>query len=549
MRHFMNAPETIVADALDGLIMSSASHGLARLDGDATIRVIVRTDRDPGKVAVVSGGGSGHEPAHAGFVGEGLLDAAVCGDIFASPSVDAVLAAILTVTGPAGCLLIVKNYGGDRLNFGLAAERARALGHEVAMVIVSDDVAIPDNPQPRGIAGTIFVHKAAGHAAAAGRSLADVREAAERAAGSVRSLGVALTSCSIPGRDSGERIPSGQAELGLGIHGEPGAARIELPTASVLVATMIDRFGLDVRDAPRLALLVNNLGAVPALELAVITREVLNSPIGPRIEWILGPSHAVTALDMRGFSISLLPIDDALVEMLTAPVAVPAWPVARRVARTVATIPLPAELAAAVEQPSSDPIARRLLEVIGGTLIASQSVLDGLDARVGDGDTGSTVATAARRVLDDLDVLPLADHVALCRALADRLSRVMGGSSGVLLSIFVAAVGTALGGGATLAAALQAGVERMQLYGGAREGDRTMLDAMLPAIRALATDGDLSAAAVAARAGADATAGMRRARAGRSSYVSETDLAGVVDPGAEAVARVVEALAADGALH
>lgn len=168
MTHFMNAKDDMVTDAIDGVIAASGGT-LARLDGYPHIRVVVRSDWDRSKVALVSGGGSGHEPAHAGFVGEGMLTAAVCGDIFASPSVDAVLAGILAVTGPAGCLLIVKNYTGDRLNFGLAAERARAFGHKVSMVVVDDDIALPDLPQARGVAGTLFVHKIAGALAEQGK--------------------------------------------------------------------------------------------------------------------------------------------------------------------------------------------------------------------------------------------------------------------------------------------------------------------------------------------------------------------------------------------
>jgi dihydroxyacetone kinase len=246
---------------------------------------------------------------------------------------------------------------------------------------------------------------------------------------------------------------------------------------------------------------------------------------------------------MRGFSISLLPLDDARAAMLAAPVAVPAWPAPQRVARSVATLPLPAELVAAAEEPSRDPAVRRALEVICGTLIDAQTALDALDARVGDGDTGSTFAAAARRVVDDLDALPLGSRDALCRALAERLSRVMGGSSGVLMSIFVAAAGAAFGAGATLPSALRAGLDRLQHYGGARAGDRTMIDALEPAIAALERGEGVGGAAAAARAGAQATASMRSARAGRASYVGGTDLAGVVDPGAEAVARVFEALA------
>ena len=538
MRHLINSSDAIVTEALDGLLLASTDAGLARLDGYPEIKVVIRTDRNPDNVAVISGGGSGHEPAHAGFVGDGLLDAAVCGDIFASPTVDAVLAAILAVTGPAGCLLVVKNYLGDRLNFGLAAEKARALGRKVEMVIVADDIAIPDNPRPRGIAGTIFVHKAAGHAAQSGLPLAEVRAAAEEVAHSVRSLGVTTTTCTIPGRAHEDRIGAGEAELGLGIHGEPGSARIPLPTISELVTRMLEQFSPDIQTAPRLALLVNNLGGVPALEMALVTRAALESPLGTRIEWVLGPAPAVTALDMRGFSLSLMPVDDEAIAMLTAPVASPAWPAARRVAKTVAMLPLPAELSQPPARATKNPTARALLENICTTLIEAQTELDSLDARVGDGDTGSTFAAAARRVREDLDDLPLAEPAALCHALSERLSRVMGGSSGVLLSIFVAAVGLAIANGAEMPKALQAGVERMQHYGGAQEGDRTMLDALVPAIEALAAGLGLASAAAAARAGADRTASMPAARAGRSSYVGSKDLLGVVDPGAEAVARV-----------
>ena len=179
MTHFMNKKEDIVTEAIDGAIAASGG-ALSRLDGYPHIRVVVRSDWEKSKVALVSGGGSGHEPAHAGFVGQGMLTAAICGDVFASPSVDAVLAGILAVTGPAGCLLIVKNYTGDRLNFGLAAERARAFGLNVRMVVVDDDIALPDLPQARGVAGTLFVHKVAGAAAEQGASLDEVAEAAER---------------------------------------------------------------------------------------------------------------------------------------------------------------------------------------------------------------------------------------------------------------------------------------------------------------------------------------------------------------------------------
>src|SRR5690606_19573748 len=196
MAQFINTKESIVTEAVDGLVAASGGK-LARLDGFPHIRVVVRNDWDKSKVALISGGGSGHEPAHAGFVGEGMLTAAVCGDVFASPTVDAVLAGILAVTGPAGCLVIVKNYTGDRLNFGLAAERAREFGLNVEMVIVDDDVALPDLPQARGIAGTLFVHKIAGALSENGADLQTIAAAARQAASRAKTIGLSLSTCTI----------------------------------------------------------------------------------------------------------------------------------------------------------------------------------------------------------------------------------------------------------------------------------------------------------------------------------------------------------------
>ena len=214
MKQFINAKENMVTEAIDGAIASSGG-ALTRLDGYPHLRVVVRADWDKTKVALVSGGGSGHEPAHAGFVGAGMLTAAVCGDVFASPSVAAVLAGILAVTGPAGCLLIVKNYTGDRLNFGLAAERARAFGYKVSMVIVDDDVALPDLPQARGLAGTLFVHKIVGAMAENGATLAACTSAAQRVVNGCRSIGMSLDTCTVPGSVKEDRIPEDMAELGL----------------------------------------------------------------------------------------------------------------------------------------------------------------------------------------------------------------------------------------------------------------------------------------------------------------------------------------------
>lgn len=190
-KFFMNDRKTLINDVIEGVILTSPYKNLAKLDIDPAIRVVVRRDWDKKKVALISGGGSGHEPAHVGFVGKGMLTAAVCGEVFASPSVDAVLNAIVAVTGKAGCLLIVKNYTGDRLNFGLAAEKAKGMGYNVELVMVSDDISLPENKQPRGIAGTALVHKIAGYAAEQGKSLKDVTKIAQQAINATASIGVA----------------------------------------------------------------------------------------------------------------------------------------------------------------------------------------------------------------------------------------------------------------------------------------------------------------------------------------------------------------------
>ena len=539
MSQFINRREGIVTEALDGLVRTSGGR-LARLDGYPHVRVIVRTDWHRDRVALVSGGGSGHEPSHAGFVGRGLLSAAVCGDVFASPSVDAVLAGILAVTGEAGCLLIVKNYTGDRLNFGLAAERARALGRKVAMVIVDDDIALPDLPQARGLAGTLFVHKIAGAAAEGGADLETVAALAQRVIDGTRSIGMSLDTCTVPGSPKEVRIPPGKAELGLGIHGEPGVDQIDFSDAKGAIDRVAEKLAATMTEEPHV-LLLNNLGGTSALEMAVLTHELTQSALADRIGHVVGPAAMMTSLDMQGFSLSVLPATEAFLEGLRAPVDVAAWPGITAL-EPLNVVPMPADIAPRAAPASENALARRILTTACATLIAAKADLNALDAKSGDGDTGSTLAGAAAALLAGLDALPLADAPALYRSIAQTLSQSMGGSSGVLLAIFFSAAGEAAAAGAGTTAALRAGLARMQEIGGARPGDRTMVDALSPSLEAL--DRSLAAAAAAARSGADLTATMHRARSGRASYVGAAQLAGHADPGAEAVARLFEALSA-----
>ena len=536
--HFINKTEDIVTEAIDGLLAGSGGK-LSRLDGYPHIRVVLRSDWDKSRVALISGGGSGHEPAHAGFVGEGMLTAAVCGDIFASPSVDAVLAAILAVTGPAGCLLIVKNYTGDRLNFGLAAARARSLGLKVEVVIVGDDVSLPHLTQPRGVAGTLFVHKIAGALAADGADLSSVTQAAQRVADNTRSFGMSLDTCTIPGSPKETRIPAGSIELGLGIHGEPGVGQTEFDSVQNAVATLVSHLDKCMGEGPHVAL-VNNLGGTSVLEMSVIVNELMQSTLGGKLSHIIGPAALMTSLGMHGVSISVYPAADEDLALLAAKVSPGAWPELATIS-PVQTLPLPAQLEPVRFTASANPVRRNMMVQCCEALIVAKADLNALDAKSGDGDTGSTVAKAAEALLSAADNLPFDNPGQLSLAISQILGQAMGGSSGILLSIFFSATSTALSDGIPAVAALQAGLNKVMEVGGAKPRDRTMIDALSPALAALSNG--LEAAAAAARAGADQTATIAKAGAGRAAYVGEEQLLGHVDPGAEAVARVFERLA------
>ena len=538
MSQFINAKNTLVTDAVDGLIETSGG-ALTRLDGYPHIKVVCRADWDKSKVALISGGGSGHEPAHAGFVGEGMLTAAVCGEVFASPSVDAVLAGILAVTGKAGCLLIVKNYTGDRLNFGLAAERARAFGLQVSMVIVDDDIALPHLPQARGVAGTLFVHKVAGALAENGATLEAVTDAARTTIANMASIGTSLDTCTVPGSAKEDRIAEGKAELGLGIHGEAGVEQVAFKDARTAMDQVLEKLAPKIGKGPHVAIL-NNLGSTTPLEMSILAHELATSPRAKNIEHVIGPAPLMTSLDMHGFSVSILPVTSDNHAHLEADVEPSAWPGMKAIA-PAAVRPLPDGLSPIKPNPSVNAHTRAVLADCCNLLLACEDDLNALDAKSGDGDTGSTLATAARALKGRLDDLPLADATQLFRAIGIELSQTMGGSSGVILAIFFEASGDACAGGLPIPKALLAGLNRISQVGGAKEGDRTMIDALGPALKAM-PDG-IAKAAEAARAGADATAKMTRANAGRAAYVPEENLVGFNDPGAEAVARLFEQLA------
>ncbi len=546
-KFFMNDRKTLINDVIEGVILTSPYKNLAKLDIDPAIRVVVRRDWDKKKVALISGGGSGHEPAHVGFVGKGMLTAAVCGEVFASPSVDAVLNAIVAVTGKAGCLLIVKNYTGDRLNFGLAAEKAKGMGYNVELVMVSDDISLPENKQPRGIAGTALVHKIAGYAAEQGKSLKDVTKIAQQAINATASIGVAAAGCSLPGGGEDEeeqRIESGHVELGLGIHGEPGVSTMKTQNSKKVVDTLVGKLAEHVKKSDKLAVLINNLGGVSPLEMNQITKELVHSALGSSIRYLIGPASLVSALDMKGFSLSVIALKGGIEEALLAEVEASGWQPLVKLEKLAIKKGKKISDKKTVKASSNVQVGK-IVETITQTLSDLEDELNKLDAKVGDGDTGSTFATGARDIQKENKGkrLPLNNVADLLGVVGDRLATVMGGSSGVLMSIFFTAAGKKVGEGEKLPKALLSGLERMKHYGGADLGDRTMIDALQPALEALGKKDALKGAAKAAAKGAKDTASMKKANAGRSSYLSSNSLKGVKDPGAVAVEKVFEALA------
>jgi dihydroxyacetone kinase-like protein len=327
MKKLINDPADVVAEALRGMALA---HPELRVDH--TNRIIYRGDTPvSGKVALISGGGSGHEPMHGGFVGAGMLDAACAGEIFTSPVPDQMVEATKTVDSGAGVLHIVKNYTGDVMNFEMAAELAQAEGIEVESVIVDDDVAVQDSTFTagrRGVGATVLVEKLAGAAADQGRNLAEVVGVARRANESARSMGVALTSCTVPavGHPTFD-LPEGEIELGIGIHGEPGRQRLPLPPARAVAELLLEPIlaDLDFAGDDGVILFLNSMGATPPLELYVMYSEVaaILDKAGVTVaRSLVGPY--ITSLDMAGCSVTLLRADVDLLQLWDHPVNTPA---------------------------------------------------------------------------------------------------------------------------------------------------------------------------------------------------------------------------------
>jgi len=561
MKKLINTPAGAVREMLEGVAAANAEIALL---SDAN--VIVRADLPAPaqrKVAVLSGGGSGHEPAHAGYVGRGMLTAAVAGEVFTSPDTDSVLAAIKAASGPAGALLIVKNYTGDRLNFGLAAELARAEGIPVEIVVVADDVALRESVPPdrrRGIAGTVLVHKIAGAAAERGLALAKVARLARRAAAAIASMGISLGACTLPAVGKpGFVLGEDEIEIGLGIHGEPGVRRMAIQPVDALVGLILDTFHADrpFRQGERAGVLVNGLGATPPMELSIIARAALAqlTTRGVEVErvWV---GSLLTALDMPGFSLSLIALDDDMLDLLDAPVDVATWPgrgVSSGRARMITSPPVtPVTVAAPAPGAQGVEIQARATRA-AHALIAAEAHLTELDRIAGDGDLGASMQRGAEAILA-LPAASFTDASAALAAVGNALRRAIAGSSGPFYATGLLRASRRLAGLAEPSAAdwvdaFALAVASIRELGGAKPGDRTMVDALQAAserLHACLKQGASLACAweeatQAALAATEATKTMHP-KAGRASYLGERVL-GHPDGGAVAVTVWMRGLA------
>ena len=625
LKYFINRPEDIVTEALEGLIATTPH--LSRLDTFPGIKVLFDNRHDKNKhVSIISGGGSGHEPAFCGMIGAGLLTAAIAGDVFAAPPEEAVLAAILHTTGPPGCLIIVNNYTGDRLVFGAAVERAKAMGIQIDLVINGDDCALPIGQSAigrRGLAGGILAMKAAGSAANAGYDLPRITALAQSICDSLGTMGCCLTCATLPGQPASakDRLGDDEMGMGLGLHGEPGAYTAKVRPVDGIVNELVSRIAgesegttyLHFNKGDSVVIYVNNLGAATGLEMGVIARAVIQAVQGHqllqgvKIErlWV---GAAMTSLEMRGFSLSLLKLSPSsatttttttttqeILELLDVPTDAPGWPSQggnianvdphKKIVKytppeqthtTGSDIDSAGKEDGKQEQQqgremdaATKQTLRACIQAACQSLIDSESLLNELDGRVGDGDCGTTAAIGARALLTSTDALlssPSNSPSRIALSIAEVLGKNIGGTSGAILKIFFSAAGVGLQqqqqqqqavlqffSEHEAAIAMKAGIAAVTKYGGAHPGDRTMVDALVPAAEALeraAGSGTAAeAAAAAAQAGAESTKDML-ARAGRSTYVSEELQKGVRDPGAVAVGiwlgAVAQALSSSG---
>ncbi|KAK2463564.1 hypothetical protein APHAL10511_004315 [Amanita phalloides] len=587
-KHFLNSPVSLVLDSLHGLCVINPQLAL-----DAKNKTVYVANHDKNKVALICGGGSGHEPAHAGFVGAGMLTAAVCGNIFASPSASQVKHAIDLVDNDKGTLIVVKNYTGDVLNFGLAKEHYSALHPEkagrVKFLVVGDDVAVGRTQGKivgrRGLAGTVLVYKIAGALAHRGADLDQVYLTASWVAENVVTIGVGLEHTHVPGTAPSESfLSSSEIEIGMGIHNESGHRRLSpIPTLSQLLAQLFElltstsdpeRSFVPFKGNDNVVLLVNNLGSVSELELSAIVGEARKSVegLGFRILRVLSGTF-MTSLNMPGFSISLLrlppeqepsvPNQSYILSLLDDKPDVPGWKWSFGAApldfqAQMTSSPESADTEHFIRLQAPDPVAfissiQRACQAI----CTAEPEITRMDTIAGDGDCGLTLKAGAEAILAKIQdqIIDGYDVVRSILAIARVAEDTMGGTSGALYSIFFSGLAQGIQTqlvkeGATItpsdwAHAMQFALDRLYDYTRARPPSRTLVDPLAAFVAVVAAREDVHTAVKAAEKAAVATKDIE-AKAGRSAYVEGTRLKEqqVPDPGAWGVKVILENLIA-----
>ncbi|KAF2740154.1 dihydroxyacetone kinase [Polyplosphaeria fusca] len=577
-KHFLNDPTHLVNTALLSIPLTNPA-----VSCDLANKIIYRKPNGASQVSVISGGGSGHEPSFASFVGNGLLSGAVAGTIFASPSAEQVRRCILhRVEKDKGVLVVVMNYTGDVLNFGMAVEKARASGIDVDMIVVGDDAGVGREKGGKltvleGIAGTVLVQKIAGALAAKGASLKEVADVARLIAENTVSIGSSLSHVHVPGRSvveaGDDELKEGETEIGMGIHNEAGSERktTDLPG---LVTTMLahcldtsdkDRNFSDMSSQDEVVLLVNNLGGVSVLELGGITNEVVeqlakNYKIHP-VRVLAGTF--MTSLNGLGFSISLLKIQDTglgpgktTLELLDAPAEASGW----SAAIATDTWKRQGESTKNEEEGGVDEIqssnlqldcafAKSALTTALDRLVKAEPEITNYDTIVGDGDCGIGLKRGADAILKLLEKMKKTDDaVVFLQNIIQVVEVTMDGTSGALYAIFLNALAHGLRQQSPKSPeqitaeiwgkALESSLQALNKYTPAQPGDRTLIDALHPFVTTLCQTGDIQAATQAADEGSKRTRGMK-ASLGRTVYVGGDGWQGVPDPGAYGLAELL----------
>ncbi|NUJ04522.1 dihydroxyacetone kinase subunit DhaK [Bacillus paranthracis] len=579
MKKIINKPETLVMEMCNGMVMAYPELELLK-----KYKVIKKKEMNENKVTLISGGGSGHEPAHAGLVGKGMLDAAVCGDVFASPSQIQVYQAIKETASKKGTLLIIKNYSGDIMNFKNGAHLATEDGIEVDYVKVDDDIAVEDSLYTvgrRGVAGVILVHKIAGAAAEAGMDLGAVKAVAEKAAANVRTIGLALTSCTVPASGSPTfTLAEDEMEYGVGIHGEPGIKREKMLSADELANRMTNDLmkDLGVKDGEEIALLVNGFGGTPLQELYLfnnaVTRELAARNI--KINRVFVGNY-MTSIDMAGMSLTVMKLDDELKTLLSKECNTPAFKVDGPVESVEYVNVLEEaeekEVSFELETAEEHAVIKEnvitlnnmiyLVDKMSDIIIKNEVPFCELDTHAGDGDFGMSVAKGFKQLKREWHSIVEQENVTIGSFL-DGCSMIImehcGGASGPIWGGAFRAASKAAGEKRELtvkefAEMLQAALQGIQSIGersfgrGAVVGDKTLVDALAPCVdswlASASSEEDMKTAfekgAEAAVKGAEYTKEIV-ARMGRAGTVGERSL-GYPDAGAHALGVIFTEIA------